>query len=705
MKDRDISKYFFLVIIFAVMFLEMLSQNLTRQSPLYINLMEQSAYIRRGFNRTDLKKIPNPIIDNEWVSFGKGARIIRNAPLQNLRRSSLFTPQKNEVEEFTIIIPVEFSREALEYLNDGAGSDILHTAGVYFSGIGENWEIYFNGNLILSEMHLDEVGRIVSQRFWRDLYFPINKKDIAVGINILALRILGNPALESTGLRSRVHYIDDYRYILEQQRSFFQIVQCAIFVFSALIFLLIFFFVKSRQEIYYLWFSIFSLMICVYTIMRHGTINAFIPNSYISRLAEYLSLMLVIITYSIFVEILLRGKIGIFLKSYYIFCTVLAFTQIFIFGHWGEEAIMLFDLIVFIYIIYFVFYDILYHAVINKKKQSRAEIINLPQSPGSVGLPLRYVSSFYVIAGTLIVCFCGFFEIVGFVFLFDLLPFKISTLFINSTIAVQIGMTFMLSRRFGVLYTQLKQSNIVLESTVKERTRELEEQTVIAVEASRAKSEFLATINHEMKTPLTIIATDIELAEGYVEDGNFDTAKKLMREAWQETMQMADHVTRTIGFSRSHELSRVMQDIDLAAVVEVTLKVFEPLIKKHGNNLVKEIDSSPVIWGNADMLTGVLINLLTNANHHTQNGIINVKGAVVDSHYCLEVSDNGEGISAEMLPHVFERGVSGSGSTGLGLTIVKGIMETHKGEISITSEPDRGTSVKLLFTVLEGQAV
>jgi len=97
------------------------------------------------------------------------------------------------------------------------------------------------------------------------------------------------------------------------------------------------------------------------------------------------------------------------------------------------------------------------------------------------------------------------------------------------------------------------------------------------------------------------------------------------------------------------------------------------------------------------MLSGALINLLSNANRHTHNGIIDVQYQFTNGQICLTVSDNGEGISAELLPHVFDRGVSGCDSTGLGLAIVKSIMDMHNGEVSITSEVGKGTKVKLLF--------
>jgi signal transduction histidine kinase len=204
-------------------------------------------------------------------------------------------------------------------------------------------------------------------------------------------------------------------------------------------------------------------------------------------------------------------------------------------------------------------------------------------------------------------------------------------------------------------------------------------------------------MSHEMKTPLTIIAAGIQLAEGYVDKENSVEAKKIMREAWQETMQLADNVTGALSFARSQELSDTMQYVDFSAVIEATLKVFEPLIKKQGNTLTFKIEKLPPIKGNADMLTSALINLLTNANRSTTEGSIHVLWHDINNKYCLQVTDTGTGIEPGILPHIFERGISGTNSTGLGLAIVKNIMQSHNGEVLIESEVDKGTIVKLLF--------
>ena len=218
-----------------------------------------------------------------------------------------------------------------------------------------------------------------------------------------------------------------------------------------------------------------------------------------------------------------------------------------------------------------------------------------------------------------------------------------------------------------------------------------------AVRTQNWLREMVGHISHEMKTPLTVIATDIQLAEKFIDNGNISGAKELMREAWLQTMQTANLVTDSLSFSRSREVLKPMARFNSGAIIDTTLIIFEPLFKKHGNVIVRDIIKPAPMYGNADMLSVALVNLLSNANRHTNGGVINVGWTACGEYYRLTVQDNGSGISADILPRVFERGVSGGKSTGLGLAIVKNVAELHGGKVSIESEAGKGTTVKLTF--------
>jgi signal transduction histidine kinase len=227
--------------------------------------------------------------------------------------------------------------------------------------------------------------------------------------------------------------------------------------------------------------------------------------------------------------------------------------------------------------------------------------------------------------------------------------------------------------------------------------RRLAEEKTLLESLHRTKSEFFGNISHEMKTPLTVIVTDMELAEQFINEGKLDEAKELIREASHKGMQMADIVTDALAFARGQETAKPMEKIDYGAVFVSTLAIFEPLIIKHGNTLKQDIAKLPPIIGNANRLADTLINLLFNANRHTDGGIVHVQWKENNGKYTLTVSDTGSGIPPELLPRVFERGVTGGSGTGLGLALVKSVVEAHGGEVAIDSKVGEGTTVTLVF--------
>ncbi len=237
----------------------------------------------------------------------------------------------------------------------------------------------------------------------------------------------------------------------------------------------------------------------------------------------------------------------------------------------------------------------------------------------------------------------------------------------------------------------------------KRREKELADEKALLESLNRTKSEFFSNISHEMKTPLTIVSTDIQLAEQFMEAGKIGEAKKLLREAWRETMQAANLVSDALTFARGQETAKPMDRFDFGALIAATLVTFEPLIKKRGNALTRDIAPLPPVDGNADMLAGALVNLLSNANRHTRDGAIHVQWAMDGERRQLKVIDAGSGIAPEIIPRLFERGSTGGNGTGLGLALVKKVMELHGGDVAVESEAGRGTTVTLAFPAAKEQ--
>jgi len=126
--------------------------------------------------------------------------------------------------------------------------------GIYFAGIGEGWEVFFNGKLILSELHLSETVRIRERRKWNDVSFPVDGSFVVPGTDILAIRIVGDPTYRGTGLyyTSAPIYIDNYRNIETRRFDYLYIFLCGFFVFTGIYYLpvyeVIYFHLWNRQK-------------------------------------------------------------------------------------------------------------------------------------------------------------------------------------------------------------------------------------------------------------------------------------------------------------------------------------------------------------------------------------------------------------------------------------------------------------------------
>ena len=216
-----------------------------------------------------------------------------------------------------------------------------------------------------------------------------------------------------------------------------------------------------------------------------------------------------------------------------------------------------------------------------------------------------------------------------------------------------------------------------------------------AEEASRLKDEFLATVSHELRTPLNaILGWATMLRSGQLNQENTVQAVEIIERNARAQVQLVEDlldVSRII----SGKLRLEADFIDFKQIVENAIEAVQPAAEA---KLIKiETDFQSInnkIFGDTNRLQQVIWNLLTNAVKFTPSGG-NIKIALSNENECLEfkVTDTGEGISPEFLPFVFDRFRQADGATtrihsglGLGLSIVKHLIEMHGGEVSAKSE-------------------
>jgi len=247
-----------------------------------------------------------------------------------------------------------------------------------------------------------------------------------------------------------------------------------------------------------------------------------------------------------------------------------------------------------------------------------------------------------------------------------------------------------------------------LEAQVEERSRLLTSENLARREAERAnrlKDEFLATISHELRNPLNAILGWAHMMRlGKLNDANMERAvETIYRNAKSQSQLVADllDVSRII----SGKLRLDMRTVDLISIVNAAIDSIRPAADAKGILLQTMLDpTAGPISGDADRLQQVVWNLLTNAVKFTpKGGRIQVKVQRIDSHVEIVVSDSGVGISKEFLPYVFDRFRQADASTtrihgglGLGLSIVRQLVDLHGGSVSADSEgEDKGA----IFTI------
>jgi signal transduction histidine kinase len=220
-------------------------------------------------------------------------------------------------------------------------------------------------------------------------------------------------------------------------------------------------------------------------------------------------------------------------------------------------------------------------------------------------------------------------------------------------------------------------------------------QAVLHPEAGgRLQDHLAATLAHELRNPLTSILLDLHvLRHGGVDEG-------LAREARERAERQARHVARIIDDvldvcrAGQDKLSLHTERVDLAAVVEDAVEIARPSLIGRDHRLTVSLPPKPVsVVADASRLVQVLTNLLTNAARYTdRGGEVFLAAAAADGVVVLRVRDNGMGIAPDLLPRIFELfeqgdgpGTREGGGLGIGLALVKSLVELHGGSVAAYS--------------------
>jgi len=242
----------------------------------------------------------------------------------------------------------------------------------------------------------------------------------------------------------------------------------------------------------------------------------------------------------------------------------------------------------------------------------------------------------------------------------------------------------------------------------KRMQQQLEEAKRRAEQALRFKQAFLASVSHDMRTPLGAIVGYVDmLREGVL--GPVTRAQKerldAISQAAQQLLDMVNDLLLQAELeSATLKIQRERLSLDKLLLAARSLHLAQAQRKNLKLTMERDPQLPPMIWGDFRLLRSILNNLISNAIRYTDRGWVRVRFYRVDDrHWAMEVQDTGQGISEEQMRHIFEpfyttgeRQRTGIPSAGLGLTIVYQLVKALGGRIQVRSQPGQGS----VFTVV-----
>ncbi|MGH1397207.1 MAG: response regulator [Trichormus sp.] len=238
----------------------------------------------------------------------------------------------------------------------------------------------------------------------------------------------------------------------------------------------------------------------------------------------------------------------------------------------------------------------------------------------------------------------------------------------------------------------------VQQSRLYQKTREQAERLL---ELDKQKTEFFQNISHEFRTPITLIQGPLESAVSTGEGLSYDQSAIALR----NSRRLLRLVNQLLDLQRldAGRMQPSFRPSDLVEFVSQIVESFRPYCEKKSLELVSDFSECPTVYLDMEKFDKVVYNLLSNAMKFTpEGGTITVKVKTVAHRCLLQVQDTGIGIAQAQIPHLFERFRQAEGSenrsyegSGLGLALVKELVEVHGGQVTVESVYGQGTTFNL----------
>ena len=268
-------------------------------------------------------------------------------------------------------------------------------------------------------------------------------------------------------------------------------------------------------------------------------------------------------------------------------------------------------------------------------------------------------------------------------------------------------------------YLEISEEKRKLKDLVAERTQfieRLERDKLDLKELDKLKSAFLANVSHELRTPLNLIIGYTDLLLDKVDGPVNDEQEKSLEKVKDNSKNLKQLIDNILNVARLEAATIALEakEIDIKRIIDSAVNDFETLIKQKGLTLTMDLyEKFPLVYGDEDKVRHILINLLSNAIKFTHRGGITITTRPCEHgvkpgepHQFMEVciEDTGIGMKEEDINKIFDKFVQIDFTlvrqyegAGLGLSIVKGLVKLHKGDIWVTSILGEGS--KFCFTL------
>ena len=424
-----------------------------------VDLTGETMYVHEGFSTEWLKSLPDKGAPG-WLEVapgedGKRAVIVKNLKFDGAVKRSFLSLKRYPDKTYTFVTKFNISGDSLK---EGP------IQGVYLSWIAGNWEIFINGHLVKSEMHLNPDGSI---KLWREMLganSPLDPRILRDGENILALRIVGDPTFKHTGLyRSSPYFIDDYEKILEYKSESLSLVFVALYLFFGLYH--IFLFINRRSERYNFYFGMFAVMLAVYLFTRTHAVYSLINDTGIIYRVELISLFMLIPLVGVFSELIIERSLSIVTKIYSAFCLLLILPIPFTPLPFCYDVLRIWQSTAIIPILYYLIFTVVYSfilAVMGKRNivPSGSDRMSLMTAIGKA-LGSTVVGNIFI--GLIVLIATTLFDIMDAVF------FTLGLVLTRYGFFVFVaGITLVLANRFLFLHREVEDLNIDLGKKVVE---------------------------------------------------------------------------------------------------------------------------------------------------------------------------------------------------------------------------------------------